>query len=69
MPMSATTFTAVQALRAEQRLFSDSLMLPRLWQAVRSEWQRMQDRATARSVYRLGHEGVSEDFRTACQRR
>jgi hypothetical protein len=67
--MSAAGFTHVHALRAEQRLLSVSPMVPRLWRALRTEWQRMQDRTTARGVYRLGHEGVAADFRAACRRR
>ncbi len=69
MPMSAAGFTTIQALRAEQRLVSHSPMLPRLWLAARNEWQRMQDRAIAQRVYRLGHEGVAADFRMASRRR
>lgn len=69
MPISAAGFTTIQTLRAEQRVLSQSPMLPRLWRAARTEWQRMQDRATAHSVYRIGHEGVAADFRTASQRR
>jgi hypothetical protein len=67
--MSAAAFTAVEALRAEQRSRLGSPMLPRLWRAARGEWQRRRDRAIAQSVYRLGHAGVSADFRTACERR
>ena len=69
MPMSAAGFTTIHALRAEHRLRSHSPMVPRLWRAVRTEFQRMQDRAIAQHVHRLGHEGVAADFRTASQRR
>ena len=67
--MPVTASIAVQTLRAEHRRESHGLMMPRLWGAMRAEWLRMQDRAIARSVCELGHEGVREDFRTACQRR
>lgn len=69
MPMSAAGFTTIQSLRAEHRLLSHSPMVPRLWRSVRTEWQRMQDRAIARTVYKLGHEGVAADFHTASRRR
>jgi hypothetical protein len=69
MPMSAAGFTTIQAQSAEQRPLSHSPLVPCLLRAARTEWQRMGDRAIARSVYRLGHEGVAADFRTASQRR
>ena len=59
----------VQALHAAQRRPSLGPMMSRLWQAIRGERQRRRDRATAQAVHALGHEGVSEDYRIASQRR
>jgi hypothetical protein len=65
MPNSASL--AVLTLRTAQRQVSHGPMMPRLWDAMRSEWQRMQDRAIAQSVRKLDHEGVNEDYRMACR--
>jgi hypothetical protein len=65
MPMSASM--SIQTLRAGQRRLSHGPLVPRLWQAMRDEWQRRLDRAAAQSVRELGHEGVLEDYRMACR--
>jgi hypothetical protein len=65
MPVSASI--TIQSLRSEQRRLSDGPIMPRLWQAMRGEWQRRLDRAVAQSVQELGHTGVSEDYRMACR--
>ncbi len=65
MPMSASL--SIQSLRADQRRLSHGPLMPRLWQTMRDEWQRRLDRATARAVRELGHEGVNEDYRMACR--
>jgi hypothetical protein len=65
--MSIAASIAVQTLRAEQRQLSHGPMMPRLWQAMRGEWQRRQDRKTAAVVRALDHVGVREDYRMACR--
>ena len=67
MPMSASM--SVQTLRAGQGRLSHGPLMPRLWQAMRGEWQRRQDRLIAVAVQGLDHPGVCEDYRSACQRR
>jgi hypothetical protein len=67
--MLVSASIAVQTLRAEQRRLSRGPMMPRLWEAMRSGWQRIQDRTTARWVLDLDHAGVSEDYRMACRAR
>jgi hypothetical protein len=67
MPVSASI--AVQSSRAEQRLLSHNPVVARLWRAMQDEWQRRAQRAVARSVYRLDHPGVAEDYRTAARLR
>ena len=66
MPASASV--TVQTLRSAQRELSHGPVVPRLWQALRGEWQRMMDRAAAQSVRKLDHAGVTEDYRMACRR-
>lgn len=65
MPNSASL--AILPLRTAQRRVSPGPIMPRLWDTMRGEWQRMQDRTTAQSVHALDHAGVSEDFRMACR--
>ncbi len=65
MPASASA--AVRSFRTEQRLLSRGPIVPRVWQAMRDEWQRRLDRATGQAVRALDHEGVSEDYRMACR--
>ncbi|HTB42808.1 MAG TPA: hypothetical protein VK741_04215 [Acetobacteraceae bacterium] len=65
MPASASV--TVQSLRSAQRELSHGPVMPRLWHALCGEWQRMADRAAARSVRKLDHAGVTEDYRTACR--
>jgi hypothetical protein len=61
MPVSASIIS--QSLRAEQ--LSHNPIAPRLWQAMRTQWQRRVERAIARSVFNLDHPGVAEDYRAA----
>jgi len=65
MPVSVSI--AFQTLRAGQHQLSDGPTVPRLWQVMRGEWQRVMDRATAQAVRKLDHAGVSEDYRMACR--
>jgi hypothetical protein len=66
--MPASAFATVQSLRSVQRELSQGPVMPRLWHALRGEWQRMADRAAAHSVRKLDHAGVTADFQMACRR-
>ena len=55
MPASASV--TVETLRSAQRELSRGPVMPRLWHALRGEWQRMIDRTAAQSVRKLDHAG------------
>jgi hypothetical protein len=67
MPVSASF--AIQTFRSQQRILSHGPVVPRLWQVMRTEWQRRLDRTVAQSVRKLDHDGVNADYRMSCNGR
>jgi hypothetical protein len=63
--MPASTSIAAAAFQAERHQVSPGSMMAHLWETVRDSWQSARDRAVARAVGELGHDGVIEDYRMA----